>query len=130
MYFEPHGWCLFWNVPLMSVHILGDVIIALAYFMIPPMLFSMRRLFAKWQAPKNVLLLFGAFIISCGLTHVMDIVVLNYPMYWTQGIIKIITALISMTAWVYLFNMLTGRNGIVTMIDKVIAQAQEGQAHD
>lgn len=105
--FAPHGYCLFWNLPLLASHILGDVLIALAYFMIPPVLFALRKLIS-WYVPRMALLLFGAFIVSCGMTHVMDIVVIWYPLYYTQAVIKLVTASISLLAGAYIFSVLLG----------------------
>ncbi|BAZ52860.1 signal transduction histidine kinase [Nostoc sp. NIES-4103] len=42
-----------------------------------------------------IFLMFGAFIIACGTTHVMDVWTLWYPTYWLSGFIKAITAFIS-----------------------------------
>ncbi|MHC0067910.1 sensor histidine kinase [Nostoc sp. UIC 10890] len=42
-----------------------------------------------------MLLLFGAFIIFCGKTHIMEIWTLWHPTYWLSGFIKALTALIS-----------------------------------
>ena len=40
-------------------------------------------------------LAFGAFIIACGFTHFMEMVVLWKPVYWLAGDIKLVTALAS-----------------------------------
>lgn len=116
MNYEPHAWCLFWNVPLMSIHVLGDALIAIAYFTIPPVLLGLRRFF-EWQVPRTALFLFGAFIVSCGITHVMDIVVLIYPLYWAQGVLKLITAAISLTAGMYLFSAMSGVGRVVRIVE-------------
>ena len=33
--FMPHGYCISWDVPLLTLHVLSDFFIALAYFSIP-----------------------------------------------------------------------------------------------
>ncbi|HEY9665675.1 MAG TPA: ATP-binding protein [Coleofasciculaceae cyanobacterium] len=45
---------------------------------------------------NRVFLLFGAFIVSCGTTHVMAIWTLWHPDYWLSGLVKAITALVSL----------------------------------
>ncbi|BAY16224.1 signal transduction histidine kinase [Anabaenopsis circularis NIES-21] len=50
--------------------------------------------------------MFGAFIIACGTTHVMDVWTLWYPSYWLSGLIKAITALISVTTAVQLLPLI------------------------
>ncbi|WP_313934911.1 ATP-binding protein [Nostoc sp. FACHB-280] len=44
---------------------------------------------------KNIFVLFSAFIISCGTTHLMEILTLWHPYYWLSGTIKALTAIIS-----------------------------------
>ncbi len=92
--FIPHGHCYLWQPELVGLHVLADGLIAVAYFSIPIALLyfvSQRRdLPYPW-----IFYLFGAFIISCGLTHVMEIWTLWHPIYWVSGLLKAITALIS-----------------------------------
>jgi signal transduction histidine kinase len=40
-------------------------------------------------------LAFGLFIVACGFTHLMEVVVLWKPLYWLAGDVKLITALAS-----------------------------------
>ncbi|MBN3957484.1 PAS domain-containing sensor histidine kinase [Nostoc sp. NMS8] len=93
--FIPHGHCYLWKPALVWLHILSDSVIALSYFSIPCLLVyfvSKRR-----DIPFNwIFLMFGAFIIACGTGHLMDIWTLWYPTYWLSGLVKALTALISM----------------------------------
>lgn len=92
--FIPHGHCYLWKPGLVWLHILSDGLIALAYFSIPVTLvyfISKRRDIPFHQ----VFFLFGLFIISCGAGHLMDIWTLWHPMYWLAGVLKAVTALIS-----------------------------------
>ena len=92
--FIPHGHCYLWRPGLVLLHILSDSLIALAYFSIPVALIYFVR--KREDLPfKSILLLFGAFIISCGTTHLMEIWTLWHPTYWLSGLIKAITAFIS-----------------------------------
>lgn len=100
-----HGYCLLWDVWLVSSQVISDTLIAFAYFLIPVVLLQMRKLFV-WQPPRTLLLCFGLFIISCGLTHVMDIVVIWYPFYWLQTWVKLMTAVASMATFVVLADTL------------------------
>ena len=95
----PHGHCYLWQTPLVGLHLVSDLLIALAYYSIPLMLVYFVR--QRQDVPfKEVFILFGAFIIACGTTHLMAIWTLWYPVYWLSGILKAITALISgYTAW-------------------------------
>jgi PAS domain S-box-containing protein len=92
--FVPHGHCYLWKTGLVGLHITADTLIALAYYSIPIALFYFVR--QRQDLPfKWMFLLFGAFIISCGTTHLLEIWTLWYPTYWLSGGLKAITALIS-----------------------------------
>ena len=92
--FIPHGHCYLWKPGLVWLHIASDSLIAIAYYSIPLTLvyFVQKRedLPFKW-----ILLLFGAFIVSCGTTHIMEVWTLWHPTYWLSGSLKLITASIS-----------------------------------
>ncbi len=92
--FIPHGHCYLWKPELVSLHILSDVIIALSYYSIPlTLVYFVRK---RKDIPfKNIFLLFGAFIISCGTTHIVEVWTLWHPVYWLSGAIKAFTAIIS-----------------------------------
>lgn len=94
--FIPHGHCYLWQTNLVGLHVLADGLIALAYFSIPIMLIYFVRKRHDVAAFTKVSLLFSAFIIACGITHVMEIWTLWYPVYWLSGLLKAITALISL----------------------------------
>lgn len=98
-FFIPHGHCYLWKPELVGLHIISDALTALAYYSIPLMLVyfvSKRR-----DVPFNwIFLLFGAFIVSCGTTHIMEIWTLWHPNYWLSGSLKAFTAAVSLyTAW-------------------------------
>ncbi|MCV3215073.1 HAMP domain-containing histidine kinase [Plectonema radiosum NIES-515] len=92
--FIPHGHCYLWKPSLVWLHIASDSLIALAYYSIPIILvyFVQKRQDFPF---KWILLLFGAFIVSCGTTHVMAVWTLWHPTYWLSGFLKFITASIS-----------------------------------
>ncbi|BAY15099.1 two-component sensor histidine kinase [Anabaenopsis circularis NIES-21] len=92
--FIPHGHCYLWQPELVWLHILSDSIIAFSYYSIPLMLVYFVR--KREDIPfKNIFILFGAFIISCGTTHLIEIWTLWHPYYWLSGSIKALTAIIS-----------------------------------
>lgn len=92
--FIPHGHCYLWKPGLLWLHIVSDILIAIAYYSIPITIVyfvSKRKDFPfKW-----LFLLFGSFIISCGTTHLVDIWTLWHPTYWLSGSLKAFTAFIS-----------------------------------
>ncbi len=101
----PHGHCYLWQSELVWLHIVSDSLIALAYYSIP--LTLVYFVYKRKDLPFDwVFLLFGAFIVSCGTTHLMEVWTLWYPTYWLSGILKAITALISIYTAITLVELM------------------------
>jgi PAS domain S-box-containing protein len=81
---EAHGW----------LHILSDLGIWAAYFAIPCILvyFVLRRRDIPFP---SIFWLFGAFILACGTTHLMEAIIFWQPVYRLAGVIKLATAAVS-----------------------------------
>lgn len=89
--FEPHGYCFLWTQPLLLLYVVSDTLIALSYYSIPiALLYFVRR--RKDLAFNWMFLMFGAFIFACGTTHIMSLLVIWEPLYWLDGVVKAITA--------------------------------------
>ncbi|WP_414527682.1 PAS domain S-box protein [Nodularia chucula] len=92
--FIPHGHCYLWKPGLVWLHVLSDSLIAFAYYSIPVMLVYFVR--KRKDIPfGGIFLMFSAFIIACGTTHLMNVWTLWVPTYWLSGLIKAITAFVS-----------------------------------
>ena len=91
----PHGHCYLWQTPLVGMHVTADALIAIAYYLIPIFIIYFVRKIDDLPF-KDIFILFGAFILSCGTTHIIEIWTLWHPNYWFYGIVKAITALISL----------------------------------
>lgn len=92
--FIPHGHCYLWKYNLVGLHLISDLLIAISYYSIPITLVYFIRKRNDLPYP-SIFILFTALIISCGSNHLMEIWVLWHPTYWISGIIKAITALVS-----------------------------------
>ena len=93
--FMPHGHCLLWKPSAVWLHVISDSSITLAYYSIPiTLLYFVRK--RRDLAFQWVFLMFGAFIFGCGTTHLMEIWTLWVPTYWLDGIVKALTALLSL----------------------------------
>ncbi len=107
--FMPHGMCYLWRPDMVALHVVSDAMIAIAYFTIPVFLYTFARK-KKGVAHIYVFHLFAAFIMLCGLTHVMGIWVLWNPDYGTQGLLKLMTGVVSVVTailvWVLLPTLL------------------------
>jgi PAS domain S-box-containing protein len=79
-----HGW----------LHILSDLAVWSAYFAIPCILvyFVLRRRDVPFP---TIFWLFGAFILACGTTHLMEAIIFWHPVYRLAGVIKLLTAIVS-----------------------------------
>lgn len=73
--FIPHGYCLLWRPDLVAIHAISDLLIALSYFAIPVGIWYFARHRTDLEF-KPVFYLFGAFILFCGLTHMMGVMTL------------------------------------------------------
>ncbi|GHA61903.1 sensor histidine kinase [Pontibacter akesuensis] len=101
--FMPHGHCYFWKPEILWLTVGGDALTAAAYYSIPLMLFYFART-RQDLAHKHVFFLFGAFIMLCGTTHVMDIWTAWIPTYRLAGTIKMVTGLVSIATAVVLYK--------------------------
>jgi len=95
--FMPHGHCYLWLKRLLLLHIISDSLIALSYFLMATALIYLAR--KKREIPYPwMFLMFGAFFVACGSTHLMEVVTIYIPIYWVSGAIKAITAALSVAA--------------------------------
>ncbi|GAA4457641.1 hypothetical protein GCM10023189_28700 [Nibrella saemangeumensis] len=79
-----HGW----------LYIISDLTIWMAYMAIPVIL--LRFLFVKRGVPLHrVFWLFGAFILLCGLTHLIDAAMFYIPAYRINALIRFLTGIVS-----------------------------------
>jgi len=89
---DGHGW----------LHIYSDLAIWSAYFAIPCALGYL--MIQRKEFPfRRILLLFGAFILLCGTTHLMEAVIFWWPAYRLAGVIKFMTAAVS---WLTVFALI------------------------
>jgi len=93
--FIPRAQCGEWTTGLIRLHNVSDFLIWTAYLAIPIVLvsFAWRR---RNELPfQKIFLLFGLFIVACGTTHLMDIVLFYHPLYRLAGLVKVVTAIAS-----------------------------------
>lgn len=103
--FMPHGMCYLWKPLLVSLHLVSDLFISLAYFSIPYTLFRIFK--TRKDIPYNHLfLLFACFILFCGIGHVFDVITLWFPYYWVSGFVRFATACVSVSTSFALFKLI------------------------
>jgi PAS domain S-box-containing protein len=105
--FLPHGYCLLWRPDLVAMHVIGDGLTALAYFLIPgSILWFLHRRRDLEPAHYRMAALFVAFILACALSHLAGLLTLWFPYYGLQGLIKVATALISLTTAAFIWRLM------------------------
>ncbi len=99
--FPPRWNCGQWSSSLGWLHIISDLGIWAAYLMIPCVLayFALKRRDLPF---RRIFLLFVAFILLCGTTHLMEAIIFWWPAYRLAGVIKLITAIVSLSTVVAL----------------------------
>ncbi len=93
--FLPHVYCYLYDRKLIALHVGSDAAIWLSYVAI-----SITLTYLVYRTRREIpfswmFLAFGTFIIACGFTHLMEVVVLWKPLYWLSGDVKLLTAVAS-----------------------------------
>lgn len=89
-----HGFCYLWEPALVWLHVISDIATGLAYYSIPAAIFYF--VYKRRDLPfSGMFVLFGVFIFSCGTTHLLAAYTVYVPLYWQEGIVKAITAVVS-----------------------------------
>ena len=97
----PHGFCYLWTPGLIWLHVISDSLITLAYSSIPlTLLYFIQK---RKDLPFNwMFVCFGAFILACGATHAMEVWTIWHATYWMSGMVKLVTAVVSVATAVLL----------------------------
>ncbi len=100
-----HEFCYLREPRLIWLHVVSDVLIGVAYVSISATLAYLVHK-ASRDLPFNwILLAFGLFIVSCGMTHFMEVWVVWEPVYWLSGYVKVVTAIASVATAAALFPL-------------------------
>src|SRR5262245_18621172 len=106
----PHGFCYLWNPKVVWLHVISDSMITLSYYCIPILLIYFAR--RRRDLPFGwVFWMFGVFILGCGTTHLMEVWTVWHPSYILSGVIKAVTASVSVATAI----------SLVPLIPKVIS---------
>ena len=101
----PHGFCIQWTPSILWSYVVSDALTALSYYAIP-----LQLIYIAWRRKdlkfRRIYLMFGAFILACGTSHLLSIALIWHPFYWLDAIIKVITAGLSMATAIYLITLI------------------------
>ena len=108
--------CGLWTPAQGWLHILSDLGVWSAYLAIPGVIgFFLLR---KKEVPfRGIFWLFGAFILACGATHLMEAVIFWWPAYRLAGLLKLLTAVVS---WVTVI-------ALVPVVPRALAMRSPGE---
>jgi PAS domain S-box-containing protein len=110
--FLPHGHCYLWTPSMVWAQVGSNTCIGLAYASIGATLATVvRRVRAlpfawAWVA-------FATFIVSCGLTHILDVVTVWRPVYWLDAGVRVVTAGASVATAVLVWPLLPQVSSLV-----------------
>ncbi len=103
--FLPHGTCYLWDSGVLWLNVVSDLVIALAYYAIPVLLFwfvrRRRDIRFNW-----ILAAFAVFILACGTTHLLGVWTVWHSTYRLDGVVKAVTAVTSVTTAILLAPLL------------------------
>jgi PAS domain S-box-containing protein len=95
--FLPHGTGYLSDPKTVWLNVVSDGVIALSYYCIPVVLIYVAR--KRRDIPFNWMFwFFGIFIWGCGTTHLMEIWTVWHSNYFLAGIIKALTAAVSLVS--------------------------------
>jgi PAS domain S-box-containing protein len=128
--FMPHGFCYLWTPGLIGLHVVSDSLIALSYLSIPITLVHFTR--KRRDIPFSwMFLCFGAFIVACGGTHVMEVWTIWFPSYWLSGAVKAVTAGFSVVTAILLIRVtplvlaLPGTQWLIQLNQKLSGEVEQ-----
>lgn len=103
--FPPRWHCGNWSDPLGWIHILSNLATWAAYFTIPVVLLYFLKTRGRDLPFSYMLPVFGAFIMACGVGHLIDAIIFWCPIYRIAAVSKVLTALASWIAVFALFDL-------------------------
>lgn len=118
--FEPHGHCFQWRPDILRMYTVSDSLIGLSYVAISILLFYFYNKLRDDVPFPWVFLAFGAFIITCGITHFMSVWTLWNPTYKLSAYAKFATAIASTGTAIILPPLLP-------RIQRIIAEAKKSE---
>ena len=113
-----HGW----------LYIISDVSIWAAYFAIPFLLF--RIVVKRKDIPfPRIFWLFIAFILLCGLTHLLDAIIFWWPAYRLSALLRLLTGVVSIITVYALYRILPLIHNLrtVAQLEAEIAERQKAE---
>lgn len=93
--FVPRGHCGQWNPWFETMYVMANLLIFLAYMVIPYYLFKLTRGYSFIANDHILKLWFSAFIVACGIGHLESVIPFYWPVYHAFAVWHVLTALVS-----------------------------------
>ena len=103
-----------WEPGLLWLHVISDSLIFVSYITIPLILVYIIRQRSDLIFSR-VMMLFGLFVLLCGLTHLVAVWTVWNGHYWFSGSLKFVTALVSLGTAVMLWRLVPALKIIPTV---------------
>lgn len=101
----PHGHCYLWDPWILWLHVVANGLIVIAYCSIPfGLVYFVRK--RTDLIYKRVFVLFALFILCCAATHAVAILTIWQPHYLFEGLVLLVTGLVSIASAVVMFRMI------------------------
>lgn len=98
--FTPQGQCYLWRPDVLWLNVVSDILIAISYFAIP---YFLNRLLKNYNSfsQRWAIKMFCLFIFFGGINHLMSVITIWQPHYFLEGLLKAISATISITTTIF-----------------------------
>jgi anti-sigma regulatory factor (Ser/Thr protein kinase) len=134
--FVPRTLCGDWSGGLISLHVVSDAVIWLAYLWIPLVMiwsYQKHRHQLKIAVPVGAILtMYVLFITACGWTHFFDALMFYKPVYRINGLVRFLTAVVSFGTAVSLVRLMPAAISapITIIMQKMALRQQQRWLHD
>ncbi|HLK63981.1 MAG TPA: response regulator [Bryobacteraceae bacterium] len=105
--FMPHKMCFLENQTVLWLSVTSDGLIALAYYLIPFLLFYFSRK-RRDVGFHWIFVAFGVFILACGTSHLLGVVTVWNPVYRLESTVKAITGIASIGTFLLFCRIMPG----------------------
>lgn len=127
--FVPQGESFQWQGDLLFLHVLGDLTIALAFIVIPFVLFRLAKIRRDLRV-NSLLLLFAASLLLCSITHIIGVLNIWYGYYYLEDVVKAVTGLVCIATAIVLWRHLASLATLPSAMDMEAKMAELQQAQD
>jgi hypothetical protein len=102
--FMPQGSCFLWYPNILWMHVISDIAIAFSYLSIA---LSICYIMKNNRRLRNLtFIMLAVFILMCGLTHLMNVIIMWYPVYRLAAVLKAATAGVAVAAAILLLPVM------------------------